>query len=127
MTGVGGYRHVVADPSSGRVSAITVVEEGGAKVLLDLSAQIVDRAIARIEAMMVRDTEGARRHEQVALPPAAFSEAVDSSQRVSRQALVAVADRYYGAMSPGVTDRKGGRPCRTASFGRCLSVHALDG
>lgn len=86
MTGVGGYRHVVADLSSGRVSAITVVEEGGAKVLLDLSAQIVDRAIARIEAMMVRDTEGARRYEQVALPPPAFSEAVDSSQRVSRQA-----------------------------------------
>ena len=126
---------------------------------------------------MVRDTEGARRYEQVALPPAAFSEAVDSSQRVSRQALVAAADRHYGAMRPGVSrdfsfladgcermehgntaslgcrtqfdagflpfvtrvrDRRYlavdeewqtvfTRPCRTASFGRCLSVHALDG
>jgi hypothetical protein len=60
VTGVGGYRHVVADPSSGRAAAIVVVEEGGSKVLLNLSIQVIDRAVTRIESMMVRDTEGAR-------------------------------------------------------------------
>ena len=101
LTGVGGYRHVVADPSTGRAAAIVVVEEGGSKVLLDLSVQVVDRAIAQIESMMVRDTEGALRYEQLALPPSAFMETVPPPQRLSRQALLAAVDRYYDAMQPG--------------------------
>jgi hypothetical protein len=100
VTGVGGYRHVVADLSNGRVSAIVVVEEGGGKVVLDVSLQVVNREIAHVESMMVRDTAGAGRYEQMAFPPAAFSETVPQAQRVSRQALEDAVGRYYAAMDP---------------------------
>ena len=101
VTGVGGYRHVVADPSSGRAAAIVVVEEGGSKVLLDLAIQVTDRAITHIESTVVRDHAGADRYEQLALPPVVFSEVVPDRERVSRQALVDAVDKYYVAMGPG--------------------------
>ena len=98
ITGVGGYRHIVADPSAGRVAAIVVVEEGGAKVLLNLTLHVANRAITHAESMMVRDMAGASRYEELAVPPSQFLATVASPARASRQALLAAVDAYYSRM-----------------------------
>jgi hypothetical protein len=98
VTGLGAYRHHFADPQTGQVAVITVVEEGGTKIIYDLRLRIAEGAIREIEAMAVRDPAGARLYEEMGAPLPIFMESVPPAERVSRDDLVAVANQYLSGM-----------------------------
>ncbi len=98
VTGLGAYRHYFDDPETGNVAVITVVEENGKKIIYDLRLKIEKRKIAEIEAMAIRDPNGAALYEKMGKPLPVFSEPVPKNQRVSREDLIKTANKYFSGM-----------------------------
>ena len=98
VSGLGTYRHYFADPSTGQVAAITVVEEKGTKIIYDLRLKIEAGKIAEIEGLAVRDPNGAKLYEQMGKPLPVFLSAVPPAERASREDLIKVANRYFSGM-----------------------------
>jgi hypothetical protein len=98
VTGLGSYRHYFPDPETGNVAAITVVEENGTKIIYDLRLKIEKHKIAEIEALPIRDPNGAATYEKLGKPLPIFMENVPEGERASRQELIGVADKYLSGM-----------------------------
>ena len=98
VNGLGKYRHYFADPETGNVAAITVVEESGTPIIYDLRLKIEKEKIAEIESMAIRDPSGAARYEKLGKPLPVFSEPVSEDKRLSREELIATANKYFSGM-----------------------------
>ena len=98
ITGLGKYRHYFADPKTGQVAVITVLEENGSYVLYDLRLAIADRKISEIEAMIIRAGPSAKLLEDMGKPWPEFLKTIPVAQRVSRATLVATANKYLSGM-----------------------------
>jgi hypothetical protein len=99
-SGLGEYSLTVSDPDAQQVGFFGTVRENGALVALALRLAVVNRRITEIETLVVRDEAAAKAVD--AMPPQpAFLEAVPLASRVTRQALIAVADRYFTAIDGG--------------------------
>lgn len=98
VTGLGTYRHYFADPEAGQVAVIAGIEERGSKAIYDLRLAIEDHRIAEIEALVVRDPNGARLYEELGAPLPIFVESVPPDRRVPRSELVRVSDLYFSGM-----------------------------
>jgi len=98
VSGLGKYRHYFADPETGNVAAITVVEESGKPIIYDLRLKIADEKIAEIESMAIRDPNGAALYEKLGKPLPVFSEPVPEDKRLSREELIATANKYFSGM-----------------------------
>ena len=99
-TGLGEYHLTVSDPDAGQVGFFGTVRENGTLVALALRLAVVNRRITEIETLVVRDEAAAKAVD--AMPPQpAFVEAVPPASRVTRQQLIAVADRYFTAIDGG--------------------------
>lgn len=98
ITGLGGYRHYFADVAASQAGVIAVVEENGEPIIYDLRLAVDDGEIAEIEALAIRDHDGARLYEERGQPHAKFLETVPPEARLGRDELVAVADRYLAGM-----------------------------
>jgi hypothetical protein len=98
VTGLGAYRHYFADPLRGQAGLIGVVEENGQPIIYDLRLAIENRLITEIEGLAIRDPAGAARYEERESPHPKFLETVPVAERLSREELVAVADRYLSGM-----------------------------
>lgn len=98
VDGLGRYRHRFADVAASRAAAITVVEENGTPVILDLRLDVANGEITQIESLVIRDPDGARRYEERGEPHARFMEIVPADRRLPREQLVAVADSYLSGM-----------------------------
>jgi len=99
-SGLGEYSLTVSDPDAGQVGFFGTVRENGTLVALALRLAVVNQRITEIETLVVRDEAAATAVD--AMPPQpAFVEAVPFASRVTRQALIAVADRYFTAIDGG--------------------------
>jgi len=99
-TGVGDYRLYVSDPEGGQVGFFGTVLENGELVALALRLKLEDQRLAEIETLVVRDAAAAKAVDTME-PQPAFLEAVPAVSRPTRQALVAVAERYFTAIDGG--------------------------
>ena len=98
ITGMGKYRHYFADPTTGQVAVMTVLEENGNYILYDLRLAIDNKKISEIEAMVIRAGPGAKLVEDLGTPWPEFTETIPPEQRVSREQLVATANKYLSGM-----------------------------
>jgi hypothetical protein len=90
------YRVDFIDVQQGVAAVHTVVEESGAPVLFAARLKVVDRRLAEIETMVVRNREeGALwAPENLQEPTAAMKYVPQPSERMTREQMVAIATRY---------------------------------
>ena len=98
ITEVGKYRHVFSDPQMGQAAVITTVKENGVPAILDLRIKAVNRKIAEVESQIIRDPRGAARYEALGAPEPLWLQAVPAADRVSREVLIATANKYFTGM-----------------------------
>ena len=98
IDGLGHYRHVFADPQADRVAAITVVKENGVLAIFDVVLTLRGRQVVEAEHQINRDPRGAAKYEEMGKPEAVWLTAVPTDQRISREQLIAVSDKYLQGM-----------------------------
>ena len=98
VTGLGVYRHYFDDIHTGQSAVISVVEENGKKVILNLRIKISNGNISEIESLVVRDHMGADNYEKRGQPPAIFLATVPEERRKPRERVVATANKYFTGM-----------------------------
>jgi len=95
----GKYRHILADPESMQVAAITTGTENGVGTIYIVRLKVEDDGnISEIETQITRDAVGAARYENMTKPEAIWLEVVPPEQRISRAKLIAQTDKYYTGM-----------------------------
>ncbi|MEP7245269.1 MAG: hypothetical protein ABI885_16555 [Gammaproteobacteria bacterium] len=105
VTGLGKYRHYFADPESGQVAVITLVQENGADALFDVRLSVADRKITEAEAMIIRDTRGAANYAKIDKPESLWLDTVPAAERATREQLIATTNKYFSSMA--MNDGKG--------------------
>ncbi|MEN9706048.1 MAG: hypothetical protein RLZZ393_1927 [Pseudomonadota bacterium] len=98
LQGFGGYRHYFADPESGAAAVIATLREDDAEGLFTLRIQVVGGRLTEAEVVVTPDPEGAARYERLGKPEAAWFETVLPQDRLTREELLEVANKYYGAL-----------------------------
>lgn len=117
ITGVGTYKLYVADPQSGQVGFFGTMRENSTPIALAVRLKIENRKITEIETVINRNGGGgpprgggaapmgpAELLEAMGKPDAAFTETVPAGERVSRDALVAAANKYFDSIEKGSAD-----------------------
>jgi hypothetical protein len=105
VTGIGEYRHYFADPESGQVAVITLVQENGADALFDVRLSVANRKIAEAETMIIRDPRGSANYVKMGQPEPLWLEAVPVPKRATREQLIATTNKYFSSMA--MNDGKG--------------------
>jgi hypothetical protein len=95
ITGLGAYKHYYADVHRGRVGFVGTALENGVPALLDILLEVEGEQIRAIETYLIRDPIGGRRLNEQGAPEAAWLEPVPLAQRVSRETLMGLVDRYF--------------------------------
>lgn len=98
INALGKYRHIFADPEGGRAAVITTVQENGVPAILDVVLTVQHGKIVEAENQIIRDPKGAQRYEALGVPAPEWLQAVAPAQRISRDALVATANKYFQGM-----------------------------
>ncbi len=96
VTGVGAYRHYIADRQRGQVVLIGVVEERDTSVIFEVRLAIENDLIDEIETLVIR--ANAAQYETQGTPDPRFLETVPAEEQLSRERLIAVADKYFTGM-----------------------------
>jgi hypothetical protein len=117
ITGMGSYKLYVSDPRSGQVGFFGTMRENSAPIALAARLKIENRKITEIETVINRGGGGgpprgggaapmgaAELLESMGKPDAAFTEAVPAGERVSRDALIAAANKYFDSIEKGSAD-----------------------
>lgn len=95
---IGAYRHFYCDPENGRVGFIGAARENGVPVILDAVMEVQDGRIAWIETFIVRDPIGGARLDALGEPEPVWLETVPPEERLPREGLIALANRYFESM-----------------------------
>lgn len=96
VSGLKGYRHVMADPTTGEVAAFVTLLEQGEPVLAMVRLKISGTQIAASEILVVRG-DGFLSTDQTKVMPV-FEEVVPANKRMSRDQLIAITDTYFEAI-----------------------------
>jgi hypothetical protein len=113
MHAKGHYRLFVTDPQAGQVAFFGTIEEDnrdpakGTEVLMALRLKVKGGKITEIEELMVRDEKPALAMDGKQVDPI-YLAVVPPSERVSRAAMIATADKYFTGMQKN--DGKGDYP-----------------
>jgi len=91
------FRIYVPDPESQQIGFMGVMEENGLPVLLALRLEVEDGLITEAEHLIARNLDAANLENLVA-PRPAFSSPVPYADRVSRAAMLDIANAYYVAL-----------------------------
>ncbi|KAL1848732.1 hypothetical protein VTK73DRAFT_10067 [Phialemonium thermophilum] len=95
----GKYRHTFSDPDAGQVGTITTLTENGVAAIYIVRLKLEpDGRISQIETQITRDPGGAALYEKMGQPEAVWLEAVPRDQRLPRETLIQLANRYYTGM-----------------------------
>lgn len=96
------YRHTVVDAAAGQIVIFGTVSEGEPDAMVAIRLRVADRLIVESERMVVRAPD-TRFFEPRAVSEArpVFEMSVPADQRLPRDALVAIANRYFDAISAG--------------------------
>ncbi len=98
VSGLGSYRHILADAAMGTVGYLGTVRVQGRPAILDACLTLRDGRIAQVESLLIRDAVGAHRLEAMGGPEDVWLETVPEAERVDKTALAAVAQRYLAGM-----------------------------
>jgi len=97
--GRGKYTHIFADPESGQVAYMGTMREAGAPILMSLRLRIELGRITEIENIFFKPGGGGPNNiadmDKPYTPESFWFKSIPPEQRVSRQALIAVADGYF--------------------------------
>jgi hypothetical protein len=98
ISGIGEYKHYYVDVDAGRVGFIGTALENSVPTLIDILLQVEGDRICSVESYVIRDPIGGQRLNHQATPDQAWLEQVPTERRVSREALVALVDRYFQSL-----------------------------
>ena len=93
-SGLTDYKFYVSDPQSGQVAYVGLVKENDKTSLFSMRLKVVDRKITEVEHVIVRNVSE-KNLANLKAPPAAFSEPLAPSERVSRQELIKISNLYF--------------------------------
>jgi hypothetical protein len=93
-SGLGTYKLLVADPQSGEVGFLGTLRENSSPVAFALRLKIDRRLIQEVETIVVRDPGAAQAVEALGQPDPLFLTALPTSERRSRDEMVAIANKY---------------------------------
>ncbi len=96
-TGLGAYHHYFADIRAGQVGLITSVKLNGKAQILVLRLKLDAGKISEAEHLVINDSFSAAAYDKFKLDPLWLQE-TPPAERVSREILVATADKYYAGM-----------------------------
>ena len=102
-SGLGTYKLIVADAQSGEVGFLGTLRENDAPVAFALRLKIDHRLIREVETIVVRDPGAGNAVEAMGQPDPLFLSALAAGERRSRDALIAIANKY----SDGVEQSNG--------------------
>jgi hypothetical protein len=99
---VGRYRCCIADVDSGNVGFFVTMRENGAPVILVGRLKVLDGEVAEIETFLARSSSGIGAMakgpdllDERGAPDPEWERIVPSTERLSREALIAAADKYF--------------------------------
>lgn len=101
--GLGEHRLIFTDPVSGGVHLYAGISEAGLPSMLAARLKVEDRQITEIETSVLRRNADDPAMDSFAVDRPIWSEAVPENQRVSREALIDIADSYF----EGITQARG--------------------
>ena len=118
MKGKGHYRLFVTDVEAGQVAFLGTIQEDHrdpnnySPSAISLRLKVRDGEITEIEQFIVRDVNNqgraAKRIEALGSPDPAYLEVIPEDERMSRQALIETANKYFTGMQ--LNDGKGDYP-----------------
>ena len=101
--GLGENRLIFTDPESGGVALYAGISEAGLPSMLAVRLKVADRQITEIETSVLRQGAGSPAMASFAVDRPIWDEEVPRNQRVSRAALIDIADSYF----EGITQARG--------------------
>lgn len=101
--GLGENQLVFTDPASGGIQLYAAVVESGLPSMLAARLKVENRQITEIETSVLRRNEGDESINRFAVNRPIWWERVPPNRRVSRQALIDIADSYF----EGITQSRG--------------------
>ncbi|MDX1563369.1 MAG: hypothetical protein R3305_10600 [Gammaproteobacteria bacterium] len=102
--GLGENRLIFTDPVSGGIQLYAAVVEAGLPSMLAARLKVEDREITEIETSVLRRNAGDPAMASFAVDRPIWRQAVPAAQRVSREALIDIADSYF----EGITQARAG-------------------
>jgi len=102
ITGLKGYRHVLADPRTGEVAAFVSIEEQGEPALATVRLKVSGAQIADSEILIARNNGFLNAGQKQVKP--VFEAVVPAGKRLSRDKLIAITDTYFEAIEQGDGD-----------------------
>lgn len=100
---VGENRLIFTDPASGGVQLYAAVTEAGLPSMLAARLKVHDRQVVEIETSVLRRSADDSGMAAFAVDRPIWSQAVPQNERVSREALIDIADSYF----EGITQARG--------------------
>jgi len=94
----GSYRHYFADPEAGQAAIITTMRENNAAGLFTLRIKVENGKLSEAEAIITHDPRGADNYEKLKAPANEWLETVAEEDRMSRDELALMANKYFGSM-----------------------------
>jgi hypothetical protein len=98
----GGYLNLILDPDSGQAAMFATLRENGSPVILVARLQAEQGQVSEIECFVVRQSgglgpmsRGAELLEAMGSPSPLWAEPIPEGERLSREALIAAADKYF--------------------------------
>jgi hypothetical protein len=100
---LGDNRLIFTDPKSGGIQLYASVVEAGLPSMLAARLKVEDRQITEIETSVLRQNADSPAMARFAVDRPIWNERVPDNQRVSREALIDIADSYF----EGITQARG--------------------
>ena len=109
-TGLTDYKFYVADPPAGQIAFVGVVKtlaretgdnetaEVDRPVILSMRLKIENERIVESESIVTQFMMGGNMEGAMAVPPAAYSEALAPEERVSREELIKISNLYFDSI-----------------------------
>jgi hypothetical protein len=107
-TGPGRYALHVDDVERGQAVWMGTIREADAPAILVVRLAVRSRALTEIETLVIRDRAAAERLDAIGSPRRVLLEAVPDGDRLSRESLVQIANRYFSGIERN--DGKGDYP-----------------
>ena len=108
VTGKGRYGLHLADADRGQAVLMGTIREADTPTIFVLRVKVEGRRLAEIETLVIRNQGAAEKLEATGAPRAVLLDAVPAAERLSREALVTIANKYFSGIERN--DGKGDYP-----------------
>ncbi|MBN2318243.1 MAG: hypothetical protein JXR49_04165 [Acidobacteria bacterium] len=96
-SGIGDFKFYICDPEEGQVAWTGIAKEHEKPVLLSVRLKVADRKITEAESIVVRDVQE-NNFANLKTPPPGFTEFLEPSERIPREAMLRMPDIYFEAL-----------------------------